>query len=320
MGCGIYTGIVVGGGVMGAGQGAADSTDPVSHAGAIVAHSRLKLSAICDVNASMDAKSWGVPVYGSLELALEETDPDFAVVAVPEGAQLNVLEHLLQSDVKLVVAEKPLALKVSEAEDIVSCYKESGKKLIVNMSRRFSATYSRMAEIFRSKDELPICATIYYAKGVRHNGVHGLDLVEYLFGDITSWTPLYHRIDYDASDPSVALFIQTKLCPQVFFSVLDERLVTHFEVDVFTDRRRYTVDSDHRRLSTRVILEGVGIPRGRRFSSSNYSSTDYCKSLENLMNNVVGVLDGHEDVICSGEDGIKSLKLACAILEHVRDV
>tara|TARA_R110000796_G_scaffold11478_2_gene38258 strand:+ start:163567 stop:164535 length:969 start_codon:yes stop_codon:yes gene_type:complete len=313
-----YTGLVIGGGNIGAKLGVPGAPFPQCHAGAITACPETELLAICEPFPKEDIRKWGVPVIETLDLALSRFQPDFAVVAVPDEEQFQVLSALEKRNVRLVVAEKPLAQTVEEARYIVDLYRSSGKELIVNLSRRYSKMYLTLSEAFSNGSERPISTTIHYAKGLRHNGVHALDLVCMLFGDVLECVPLYSRADYKSSDPSVAVYLKTQFCPQVFLSVLDDSLYTHFEVDIFTNKRRYVIDQDHRRLTVSELVRGIGTPPGSRLSTSDCKQTDYDGALSALVSNVVGILNGGIEPMCSGEQALASMEMACDILGKVR--
>ncbi len=302
---------------MGARLGRPGDLVPTCHAGAIFSCPETELCAICDPYPSEEIGIWDVPIVESLDAALSQFNPDFAVVAVPEEGQYDVLRKLAKSNIRLAVAEKPLAQTIEEARDIVDLYRSSGKHLVVNLSRRYSQMYLRLSNSFADGSEQVISATIHYAKGLRHNGVHALDLANMLFGDVLEYIPLFSRADYKGSDPSVAMYLKMQLCPQVIFSVLDDKFYTHFEVDIFTNKRRYVIDQDHRRLSVSELVSETGIPPGNRLVQSASENTDYDSALSSLVANVVDVLNGDGQPVCTGEKALVSMEMACNILEKV---
>ena len=151
--------------------------------------------------------------------------------AAPQGARLS-----------------PAPRRRREAADLVECgggrivrtYPEAGIPLLVNYSRRFVPAWQRLS------GSEAMSATIRYAKGIRHNGTHALDLCRMLFGECTP-QPLARKFDFWPDDPSVSAFLRFERCPEVWLQALDERCFTLFEVDIVSPER-VVVDCDGRRL------------------------------------------------------------------------
>ena len=121
-----------------------------------------------------------------------------------------LLEQALSHRPRAVIAEKPLASSSAEGERIVGSYREAGVPLIVNYTRRFVPAWQQL----RGREAMT--ATIRYAKGVRHNGTHAIDLCRMLFGECTDHKPLARKHDHWSDDPTVSAFLKFERCPEVF--------------------------------------------------------------------------------------------------------
>lgn len=103
-----------------------------------------RLSAVCDTEpgkAATQAELQGVPGYTDLCRLLEESRPDFAIVAVPHHAGRAVIEACAAAGVH-VMKEKPFATDPSEAAELVSLSDKTGIELMVTVQRRFHPIYT----------------------------------------------------------------------------------------------------------------------------------------------------------------------------------
>jgi predicted dehydrogenase len=295
---------VIGAGLIGAQLDEPGTREPLTHAGGYQA-AGFELVAIADgAPAARDrAKRWDCPVYADFDEAMRIGRPDVVSLAVPTEQRVTLLEQALAYQLRAVIAEKPLASSSAEGERIVRSYRERGIPLIVNYTRRFVPAWQEM----RGREAMT--ATIRYAKGVRHNGTHAIDLCRMLFGECMDSTPLASKHDHWSDDPTVSAFLTFERCPEVFLQALDERCFTLFEADVVYPTARIVVDSDGRRLRPFELRDGVGIPPGRRLVETAARDTGTAFAMINLMRHVREVIDGAEP-LCTGEDAVAAQKIA----------
>jgi predicted dehydrogenase len=130
---------------------------------------------------------WGVPArYRDLGLMLTEIRPEIVSVASPDETHTEVLDRVLETEgVRAVLAEKPLALDVDQAERLVRKARDRNVVLAVNYVRRYAPSHQQLARWLAAG---PI-GTIElvrgtYVRGIKHNGTHWLDLARLLVGEI----------------------------------------------------------------------------------------------------------------------------------------
>ncbi|MGE5505656.1 MAG: Gfo/Idh/MocA family protein [Actinomycetota bacterium] len=302
-------GVVIGAGAIGC-RLADGSEPPQTHAAAMAASPHFRLAGICDPDrtaAEAAGRQWGCPAHADLARLLSDVRPQVAAVAVPAAAQPAILDALLDAGIRAVVAEKPLAPSLAEAERLTRRYADAGVPLLVNFSRRFVPLYRELAERFRH--ERVLTASIRYAKGLRHNGVHALDLARLLFGEVGEAVALDRRADHWPDDPTVAAFLRCQRCPQVFLQALDERCFTLFELDVVSESGRWIVDGDHRRLRRWEVRDGLGIPPGRRLVEVEERQTGHQFALVELYANLAAVLFDGARPRCGGDEAVAAERL-----------
>lgn len=295
---------VIGAGAIGAGLDQPGTAAPLTHAGGYRASGfELVLLIDPDEGARRAAKRWGCAVAADIGAIEKGKCPDVISVATPTSVRAASLRQILELQPRAVVAEKPLAETASEAESITHAYRAAGVPLLVNYSRRFTSVWEGL------RGSSAMSATIRYAKGVRHNGTHAIDLCRMIFGECLEARPLARKNDHWSDDPTVSAFLSFERCPEVFLQALDERAFTLFEVDIVAPAWRLIVDSDGRRARRFELRDATGLPPGKRLTEVATEDTGAASAMLNLMQNVRDVLGGAAP-LCCGEDAVAAQRVA----------
>jgi len=295
---------VIGAGAIGAGTGEPDVKSPSSHAAAYMA-AGFKLVALADSDAQARrrAERWGCPVYANFDEMMNGAKPEVLSFAVPTDARPALLLQALAFRPLAVIAEKPLAPSVTEAKQIVAAYRDASVPLIVNYTRRFVPAWQGL------RGTSAMSTTIRYAKGLRHNGTHAIDLCRMLFGECGGGMPLARKYDYWSDDPTVSALLRFERCPEVYLVSLDERCFTLFEADIIGAASRVIVDCDGTRLRRFELHDHAGTPPGKRLIETAAEDTGAALALVNLMRHVLDVVGGAAP-LCTGEDAVAALRIA----------
>jgi predicted dehydrogenase len=108
----------------------------------------LKLKAVCDIEphrASDFGKSYGVKSYSNVETMLESEQIDVLSVLTPSGLHC---EHVLQAaeHVKNIIVEKPMALRLQDADMMIQKCDQLGVRLFVIKQNRFNLPIVKLKE------------------------------------------------------------------------------------------------------------------------------------------------------------------------------
>jgi predicted dehydrogenase len=294
---------VVGAGSIGAKLDSPDATEPLTHAGGFRA-AGFDIVALVDVaDVQAEAARWDIKVYADFAAMMAAEKPDVVSLCVPTDARLELLRAALTFRPKAVIAEKPLTKSSADSQAIADAYAAAGVPLIVNYSRRFVPAYQAIAGM------TAMTATIRYAKGVRHNGTHAIDLCRMLFGECQEVLSLARKTDFWLEDPTVSAFLRFERCPEVFLQALDERCFTLFEVDIVTPTQRIIVDQDGRRLRRWHVADNTGIPPGLRLVEDAAQDSGADRAMLNLMAHVKDVIAG-APVLCDAADAVAAQEIA----------
>ncbi len=155
--------------IIGAGRIGTEFTD--CHARAYKENPDTELVAIIDKRfdkALEAAKKWNVPVAGNEYWQLGELGLDIVSICTPPQTHCNVLKDMLIANNQLsaIYCEKPIAVDIEEAKEMVAVCKEAKVILQVNHQRRFG---------------MP---TFFYSRGLFNTGTHVVDLLRMYFGDV----------------------------------------------------------------------------------------------------------------------------------------
>lgn len=121
---------------------------PCTHAGAIHADPDAMLVGGCDIDekrCEAFSEKWnGVPVFNRVDDLIEAVNPDILSVATPPETHLSIIESVLQTSVRLVICEKPIAPQSDQASQIARYHEEGMIKIMTNHERRYSEDYLRV--------------------------------------------------------------------------------------------------------------------------------------------------------------------------------
>ena len=174
----------------------------------------IKRVALCDIDPTQFTKSTtiniasnepsleGLALYTDLGEMLAKEEIDTVDVCLPSYLHKEYTIRLLRAG-KNVQCEKPMALTVSDCEEMMQVEKESGKKLMIGMCLRFYNPYLALKELIDSgKYGKVLYATMHRLSALPQwsadswylnydlsggclvdLGIHDLDMARYLFGD-----------------------------------------------------------------------------------------------------------------------------------------
>lgn len=295
---------LVGAGGIGSRLDMPGTATPLTHAGGFRA-AGFDLVALVDIAADIqvEAARWSCKGYTDFGAMLAAQKPDVISLCVPTETRADLLRAALACKPKAVIAEKPLTISSAESAAIGAAFQAAGVPLVVNYSRRFVPAYQALAGM------TAMTATIRYAKGMRHNGTHAIDLCRMLFGECLNATALARKTDFWPDDPTVSAFLRFERCPEVFLQALDERCFTLFEVDIITPDSRILVDQDGRCLRRWRVQDNSGIPPGLRLVEGAAEDTGADRAMLNLMAHVKDVVAGAAP-FCTAADAAAAQAIA----------
>ena len=220
------------------------TTDAVlTHANAFSRHPDTEIIAFVDPDiekAALAMWKWRVPdMYTCTEamIGFNKICPDIVVVATPTETHYSVLMDVLKMKPKLVVAEKPFCSTLRQAEEVRLAYSFAKIPILIDYIRRFDPIQADIFNGLRDGKYGAIWhARCLYGRGLEHDGCHGLDIFNWIFGAVQSLSYKHHGIeDRSHDDPSYTLRLEYKNCKEVYMVATDSRRWGVFEIEFVTE-------------------------------------------------------------------------------------
>lgn len=303
------------------------------------------LKAVCDIDtekAKMIAKQFGVPYYSDMDEMMEKESLDVVSVLTESGYHAKHVINLAKYG-KHIVVEKPMALSLDDADNMIKACDENGCKLFVVKQNRFNVPVVKLKEAMDKKrfGKL-VLGTIrvrwsrdqnYYDQawwrgrwdmdgGVLTNQAsHHVDLLEYMMGDVESvfaksTTAL---VDIEAEDTAIVTLkfkngalgvieATTAVRPKDLegsISILGETGTV--EIGGFAVNKMLHWNFTHQEEDDNDVMEkySVNPPNVYGFGHQAY----YEHVVDSILNDKKHLVDGFE--------GRKSLELISAIYESI---
>ncbi|MFH0708571.1 MAG: Gfo/Idh/MocA family oxidoreductase [Pseudomonadota bacterium] len=186
--------LIIGAGSIGGLIDSPKSTNIASHAHAYTQCPDTKITAICEpseLNVFAFMERWGeVKRYFSIE-ELGSESYDIASITSITAAHFNHLSILIQrSDCPMILCEKPVVATKEELSTLYMLIKNSPKKIIINLMRRYNPAFIALANRIQKGDFgenlgfQGVCT-----KGLLHNGSHLLAVLSHFLGNLNSIKP-----------------------------------------------------------------------------------------------------------------------------------
>ena len=300
-----YSACVVGCGVIGA-QAEADPIrpKPASHAGAWAGHPQVDLLAVADLDVRRGREAsaaLGLPYhYDSAELMLDLIRPHIVSVATPPDSHAAMVSEVCRRRPLAVVCEKPLARSSGEARSIVEACRAAGVRLFVNHLRRFDPALRREAARLGGIVGVPRTAVGWYTGRLREGGTHMVDLMRMFLGEA-------EILGASGGDALLAFASGAR------GALLGHELGEHalFELAVTGSEGRLTLSRAGLDITWERAADGYPLAAGYRHLAPNGAWADQAPRsfFRAMAEHVVAVLEGREEPVSTGEDGVAALEI-----------
>ncbi len=182
----------------------------LKHAEALRRLDTAELTAVCDVDGDRARKlgdSYGAKAYGDYHEMLRSEDVDVVSVLTPSGRHAAHILDIVQYR-RHVVVEKPLALRLDDADDVIRACDETGVKLFVVKQNRLNRPIQalrraldarRFGKLVLGTVRVRWCRPQSYYDSAAWRGTwaqdggvlmnqasHHIDMLEWMMGDLDS--------------------------------------------------------------------------------------------------------------------------------------
>jgi virulence factor len=146
--------------------------------------------------------------FTELEAFIRESGVEAAVVATPKQTHYDIVMPLLEHGIH-VFCEKPMAMSLGQAEQMVQCAAKNGRVLMIGFNRRYAPVYEWAKKEF-SEQRPDVCVAFKNRPGTEYratleNAIHMVDLMRFFCGDCVELTAHAQYTDRDYEDSTAAV-------------------------------------------------------------------------------------------------------------------
>jgi len=285
----------------------------MTHAGAYASHARTKLVALVDVDKTkLDTygKKYGVKTYTDAREALAAEKPDIVSICTLMDSHLALVKAAVAAGVKAIWCEKPLAPTAAEGREIERACKENNVVLVHNFIKRFDPVPHKVKELVPGIK--PVSITSTYTGGMWNNGIHAIDLLRLLLGEITSVTAKTSASPpRTPADPNIDATLTFASGLQAELLALDE---TNEAVTTKGGLFKTTIEGTNGSIA--LDHWNISITQGGKTTVLSVRGTqDY---MRNAVTSMIAALEQNTPVPCTAQDGWKAVAAVNALLESAK--
>lgn len=289
---------------------------PHGHAPSYRAVDSMELVAAADVDEGtrlIFGQRWDIPadsMYEDYEEMLSVERPDIVSIATPTPLHAKMALIAAEAGVKGIFLEKPIANRLSDAEQVVAACADADIPVAVNHTRRGDAVYRKAAELVQSGTLGDLHSlTMMFSGNLMWIGTHGFDIMNFMAGDA--------RVDWlsgevqesDDRDPGGNAILQYENGARGFIngfkgnSVGFRLHVTGTEGEIIIGR--YDLQLWRNNNSSRIGYEPVVYPFPL--------SLDYVSPMVRLIEELANAIEGGPDPVSNGETALRALEQIVAV-------
>jgi predicted dehydrogenase len=312
-----YNVLIIGAGSMGAFYDNPGSKNVLTHAHAFSMHEGFNVLGFVDKDmqkASQAASLWGRKAFDSIGHAFGRESVDIVCVSVPDKLHYEVLKEIADFGPKLVFAEKPLAISLSEAKKIRDVYNKLRIPVCINYKRRFVPEFQKL-KVGLAENGGYLTGTGYYGKGFIHNGSHLIDLLSFFLGEFHVQDITGKSFDYADDDPSISAVLYFQDNKPFSLQAIDCRMFTIFELDLIFEQKRIRIKDLGFRVEEFELRESHIFSGYYEMTQIAGYETQLGSSMLFSASNIYNHLSIGEALMCSIDDGYRTLELCSRILE-----
>lgn len=308
---------------------------PCTHAGGYAAVPRYELKAACDIDKGRlecFGKAWGVKkLYTDYLKMLENEDLDVVSICTWTESHSEICISAANAGVKGILCEKPMALNLAQADEMLKACEKNKVKLVIAHNRRWYPIYQRVRGAIQ-KGLLGEVRTVvgnvltgkppgdwhadYNGSGggpFLHDGTHLIDILRFLIGNI-DW--VFGHIERRSCDISVEdtayAFLHFRNNAHATVEGGGLRNYFNFELDIQGSEGRILIgnacatfwktEKSHRYVGFTELSE-------KPFPSVNNHKNSYIICAEEL----IECIEKNKESISSGYDGRAALEIIMAV-------
>jgi predicted dehydrogenase len=307
------------------------------HQQAYLSHPDAKLVCVCDTDsakADARAKEINVKAYYSVKDMLAQEPLDAVDVVTAEHLHFEPVMACLEAG-KHTMCEKPLSLKIAEAEQMVAKARERGVHLAINHNRRFAPAYVQARKWF---DAGEVGKLAYIMMKLSQGGpasswqgefyqlyelqTHSIDLLHWFGGDIMSVSVQMARAQQAQAKPNEPAAYTSMAISVKFAGEAVATLLASWDSDFVSPIEHFELCGDRAEIIVDNIMSGARLMRRNDPVVQHWKPNIFRPDLltfnatfEHRVHAFVSDLVAGHPPVPTGEDGLKTLRVLEAIIK-----
>lgn len=257
-------------------------------------------------------KIYKIPAYHYRDLKRRLKDIDVIIISTPVNSHFRVFKDVISAcHPRMIILEKPLALNLKQAKEIVRITKRKNIPLYVNYFRRIDPGIKALKQHIKKRKWGGLKhVNIYYGRGLLNDGSHFIDLILCLLGKPKAIRILNRQ---DRDNPDFIFFYNTI---SVFFKSSAGLEFYLKEMDFVFKKARVNYSAFSQ---TRLLL-----PRKKPFGAKELLPArgknlhlDMNRYMLTVARHVYNVLSGKNGLVSTGQTALETLKV-CFNIKKMR--
>lgn len=263
------------------------------------------------------AERWNFDnMYADYSEMLENEQLDIVSVATSAKPRPEIVRACAEAGVKAIFAEKPLAISLAEADEMVRICREKNVVLAVGCTRRWDPWWQSVKQVITDGEIGRVLQINAHGNaGISHNGSHMIDLIRYLAGDEIAW--VFGEGESDeaaASDDDLRMngYLAFEHGARCYLRTWPSG-VSEWSFDIIGETGTIRTlasggEMDWLVSVDRNVIASRGLPRPQRIKSPGV----------NAVYDIMDCIETGKKPECAGEDGVAALETALALRESHR--
>ena len=319
-----------------------------NHIAAALANN-LEILAICDIEPDcMEEKalkfelSNDIKRYTDYREMLEKEKPELVAIATESGKHATIALYCIEAGCNIIV-EKPIALSIEDATNIIEAARKKGVKVCANHQNRFNKSIKKIRDAYEKKRFGKLFyATAhirwnrnweYYSRAkwrgtweqdggaLMNQCIHNIDLLRWMMGDevdeVFAYTDKLNHEYIDAEDLGIAL-IKFKNGAYGIVEGTTDIYPKNLEETLYIFGEKGTIKAGGQSVNQIEVWNFADELDDSREVIQNYSENPpnvYGFGHTPLYADVIDAIENDREPLVSGEDGKRALELVLAIYQ-----
>jgi predicted dehydrogenase len=315
--------------------GANYATDPVmaryypyaTHAQVLAVHPYYAWDAVVDLSdkaLEIVRCQWKISLAThNIQELPEAFQPDVAIIATPPEERIQILEQL--PTLQAVLVEKPLGITLDEGQDFLDyCYQHE-ILVQVNLWRRADEMFRELAKGYLH--ELIGCPQAVfgiYGNGLVNNGLHMVDFIRMLFGEIEAVQTMRDVVPYHngpiSDDINVPFHLRLSNGVVVSMQPVNFEYYRENSLDIWGEKARLAIMQEGLGIFLYPQRENRAIQNEREVASDQLTmlKTTVGEAFYHMYSNLADTMYGESTLWSSGEVALQSTNVIDAIRKSVQ--